>query len=300
MNPKSHFNNKLKIIKMQDDFYIGWRPEAPGTFAKFVRKYLYALILMVIVIGIALAILQKKFSTATFEFGKLTTVKGSYSAFPVPHLSVVNNQDRIMIPLVGYGKSGAEGIMYQLEQEIGQPLENKEITLRGQLMYGDGKVIMQVDKKENPLVGISKEEKGRSSVNKASVKELGNLSFIGEIVDSKCYFGVMKPGEGKPHKDCAIRCILGGVPPVMAITNKKGERNYILLTSSNGKRINDEVKDFVAIPSKVSGHAFQYDNWIVLQVNEIKNMPAAMNNRPSSSLAIGCRPSDLCNENKKL
>ncbi len=286
---------------MQDDFYIGWQPKAPGTFAKFVRQYLYALVLIVIAIGIALAILQKQFSTATFEFGKLTTVKGIYSAFPVPHLSVVNNQDRIMIPLVGYGKSGAEGIMQQLEQEIAQPLENNEITLKGQLMYGDGKVIMQVDKKENPLVGISKNEKGRSSINKASVQELGNLSFTGEIVDPKCYFGVMKPGEGKPHKDCAIRCILGGIPPVMAITNIKGERNYILLTSSNSKRrINDEVKDFVAVPSEVSGHAFQYDNWIVLRVNEIKNIQAAMVNRPTKSLANGCRPSDYCNKNKAL
>jgi hypothetical protein len=280
---------------MQDDFYIGWLPKAPGTFAKFVRKYLYALVLVVIAVGIALAIFQKQFSTATFEFGKITTVKGTYSAFPVPHLSVINEKERTMIPLVGYGKSGAAGIMHQLEQEIAAPIENKEITLKGQLMYGDGKVIMQVDKKENPLLSVSMDEKGRSAS-----KDLGNLSFTGEIVDPKCYFGVMKPGEGKPHKDCAIRCILGGIPPIMAITNRKGERNYILLTKSDGTRINEQVKDFVAVPSIVSGHAIQYDNWIVLQVNEIKNTTVSINNSTKRSLAISCRPSDYCAVDKRL
>jgi hypothetical protein len=280
---------------MQDDFYIGWQPNAPGTFSKFVRKYLLALVLLVITVGVLLAVLQKKFSTATFEFGKLTTVTGIYSAFPVPHLSVVHEQERFMIPLVGYGKSGARGIMQQLALEIGNPLENKEITLRGQLMYGDGKVVMQVDKKEKPLVAVARDTKSR-----IAVKDLGILSFTGEIVDPKCYFGVMKPGEGKPHKDCAIRCILGGIPPVLAITNNKGERNYILLTSSNGKSINEQVKDFVAEPSKVTGQAFQYDNWIVLKVNEIKGTIVSTHQKTTEALAIGCRPSGYCNEYKKL
>jgi hypothetical protein len=280
---------------MQDEFYIGWMPKAPGTFGKFIRKYLLVLVFVIIAIAIALALFQKQFSTTTFEFGKLTEVKGIYSSFPVPHLSVVNEKDRIMVPLVGFGKSGAEGVMQQLEQEAGKPLENKEITLKGQLMYGDGKVLMQIDKKEKPLIEISQVTK-----NVIAAKDLGNLSFKGEIVDPKCYFGVMKPGEGKPHKDCAIRCILGGIPPVMAIRNEKGERNYILLTSSNGKRINEKVKDFVATPSKVSGHAVLYDNWIVLQVDEIKNVTAAVDFNLSRALAIGCRPSDYCKESKSL
>lgn len=280
---------------MQDDFYIGWLPKAPGIFSKFVRKYLLVLVLLVVAAGIVFARFQKQFSTAMFEFGKPTAVKGIYSAMPVPHLSVFNEQERIMIPLVGYGKSGAEGIMHELEHEAGKPLENREITLKGQLMYGDGKVIMQVDKKEKPLLSVSMDEKGKSSPI-----DLGNLSFSGEIVDPKCYFGVMKPGEGKAHKDCAIRCILGGIPPILTITNKNGARNYILLTNFKGKRINVWAKDFVAVPSEVSGHAVQIDNWIVLQVNEIKAVAVIYKKTTRKSLAIGCGPSVYCPENKKI
>jgi hypothetical protein len=185
--------------------------------------------------------------------------------------------------------------MHELEHEAGKPLENREITLRGQLMYGDGKVIMQIDKKEKPLLNVSMNEKGKSSPI-----DLGNLSFSGEIVDPKCYFGVMKPGEGKAHKDCAIRCILGGIPPVLAITNKNGARNYVLLTSSNSKRINEWAQDFVAVPSEVSGHAVQIDNWIVLQVNEMKDVAVVHKNPVRKSLAIGCGPSDYCVDDKKL
>ena len=70
------------------------------------------------------------------------------------------------------------------------------------------------------------------------VKDLGITKIKGEIIDPKCYFGVMKPGEGKPHRDCAIRCILGGISPMLAVKNEKGEANYYLLASSDGGSIN--------------------------------------------------------------
>ena len=39
----------------------------------------------------------------------------------------------------------------------------------------------------------------------------------GEIVDSKCYLGVMNPGEGTVHRDCAARCLSGGLPPMLVV-----------------------------------------------------------------------------------
>lgn len=36
--------------------------------------------------------------------------------------------------------------------------------------------------------------------------------ITGELVDSKCNLGVMNPGSGKVHRDCAARCVSGGVP----------------------------------------------------------------------------------------
>jgi hypothetical protein len=34
----------------------------------------------------------------------------------------------------------------------------------------------------------------------------GPVELTGEIVDSKCFLGVMVPGSGKTHKECASLC----------------------------------------------------------------------------------------------
>src|SRR6266478_3846218 len=89
-------------------FYIGWMPKAPDSFSRFIKSYLVLLLALVIVISITLALSQKKFSTSTFEFGKLTEVKGVYFNEPVPVIKVVNGKDIwgnlsfVTFPLVGY------------------------------------------------------------------------------------------------------------------------------------------------------------------------------------------------------
>lgn len=52
--------------------------------------------------------------------------------------------------------------------------------------------------------------------------ELGETTLKGEIVDSKCYLGVMNPGNLKAHRACAINCIQGGVPPVLLVRDGGG------------------------------------------------------------------------------
>ena len=227
-----------------------------------------------ILVGFTLALLQKKFDTGNFEFGTLTEVKGIYFNKPVPVLKVVNGKDiwgnasYITIVLVGYGKHGADGIMADLEKEKNISLDQKEITLKGTLLYNDGKTIMQVSGNDNPLVSVSNNKTDASLLPQQ--KDLGNMKVKGEIIDPKCYFGVMKPGEGKVHRDCAIRCILGGIPPVMLVTNAKGEKNYYLVVGPNGEKMNKAVQEYVAEPVEMEAHLIQYDDWIVMYVKDQK------------------------------
>jgi hypothetical protein len=249
----------------KQEFYIGWMGKAPATIAGFIKKYLLFLLVTIVVLGSLLAMNQKKFSKANFEFGKTTVVKGIYVASPVPHLLVRDQNDYVVVPLVGYGKHGAVGVMNALEVERKDLLNGKEIRLKGTLLYGDGKILMQVDKNDDPLVTVARTTHRLPVIE----NDEGEVNLVGEIIDPKCYFGVMKPGEGKVHKDCAIRCILGGIPPVLKITNDKGENSYVLLTGDN---INERVKDFVATPSQVSGHLKKYNDWEILEVRSIDNI----------------------------
>ena len=252
-------------------FYIGWMPKAPASFAKQVRKVLFILFPLALIVGLLLASFQKKFSTSSFEFGVSTEVKGIYINNPVPMLKVVNGKDiwgnasYLTIPLVGYGKHGAETAIMELEKEKNTSFNNRELTLKGTLLYSDGKTLMQVSKEENPVVRIG----ATADVSLLpQQKDLGVQKIKGEIIDPKCYFGVMKPGEGKAHRDCAIRCILGGIPPVLKVMNEKGEKNYYLIVGPNGEKLNEVVQDFVAEPVEIEARVVQQDDWVMLYIKD--------------------------------
>jgi hypothetical protein len=105
--------NELKIYKVmqnnKDDFYIGWQPGAPIGILRLVRRSVFVIICLVLFISAMIALFQRKFSTAVFEYGQLTEVKGIYHQFPVPSLKVVTKKDAfgnityLTLPLVGYG-----------------------------------------------------------------------------------------------------------------------------------------------------------------------------------------------------
>ncbi len=262
---------------MNNEFYIGWMPKAPASFARHTRKTLLVLLIGVIAAGISLSLFQKKFSNGNFEFGVRTEVKGVYFNEPVPLIKIINGRDilgrlsYITVPLVGFGKMGAAGVIAGIESKTNTSFQQKAITLRGTLLYNDGKLLLQVDSNENPVTAIGAIAAADLFPEK---QDLGKMTIKGEIVDPKCYFGVMKPGQGKAHKDCAIRCILGGIPPVLRVVNTAGQANYYLLAGPRGEKMNEAVKDFVAEPVSLEAEAVQYGDWIILyssknQINPI-------------------------------
>ena len=258
----------------KNDFYIGWMPEAPHSFVKYVKRSLIVLAVLVLSAGIILSLQQKKFSTASFEYGQLTSVTGIYQSFPVPSIKVATEADIsgkkawLTIPLTGYGKFGAEGTIAALEKERNLVFDKKLVTFKGALLYSDGKTLLQIDKNDDPLVSISSPPRDTEH----AITELGTIDLTGEVIDPKCYFGVMKPGQGKPHKDCAVRCIAGGMSPVFFVRNEKGEANYYLILDADGKKMNEKLKDIIAEPVSLRARAVQYDDWVVLYVadKEIK------------------------------
>jgi hypothetical protein len=271
----------------QKEFYIGWMAKAPKSFAKHVKIVLLILFPVALLIAYLLSTNQKKFSTANFEFGKLTEVKGVYYNDPVPMLKVFDKDSlSITLPMVGYGKHGAETAIMELEKEKGVSLNGKEVTLKGTLIYGDGKILLQIDKNDNPIVNI-----GAGSTIQLHQKDLGTQTLRGEIVDPKCYFGVMKPGEGKVHRDCAIRCILGGIPPVLHVQNEKGESNYYLIVGPNGEKMNEAVQDVVAEPVSIEAKVIQQDDWIILYTakEKINRISYAQLKNPGAKM-IACVP----------
>ena len=96
---------------------------------------------------------------------------------------------------------------------------------------------------------------------------LGKQTFEGEIVDSKCFLGVMNPGQLTPHRACAIRCISGGVPPVLLVRQKDGPAVYLLLVSADGKPVNKQVLNMVAEPLEITGDVERQGELLILRAD---------------------------------
>jgi hypothetical protein len=128
---------------------------------------------------------------------------------------------------------------------------------------------------------------GEPSQFSHSTTELGTLELKGEILDPKCYFGAMKPGMGKPHKDCAVRCIEGGMSPVFCMRNEKGETSYGLLLGADGGPVGHLLKDFIGDPVSIHAKVVRYDDWILLYSNPLSDI------KRISGLSIVKTPSEI-------
>ena len=86
-------------------------------------------------------------------------------------------------------------------------------------------------------------------------------------MDSKCYLGVMNPGALTPHRACAIRCISGGIPPVLLVRQTDGTALYFLLVSGDGRPVNKEVLNLVAEPLEITGEVERQGQLFVLRAD---------------------------------
>ena len=251
-----------------DEFYIGYQPEALPTFVRKIRQFLLLLILLIPILAYVLVTNQKGFPNSTFELGQFTEVEGVLNLSPVPMLKVyagksLDGKTIIQsILLIGFGKFGAEPTLEKMEAASGQRLVGKMLKLEGTLIYYDGKTLLELTRGEDALKAVSETQARQPAQN-----VLGTVKLKGEIADPKCFFGVMKPGEGKAHRSCAIRCISGGIPPILKATNQTGEQNYFLLTDMAGNKINAKFLHKIGMAWEVMGELVQQDDWLILKVD---------------------------------
>lgn len=84
-------------------------------------------------------------------------------------------------------------------------------------------------------------------------ESLGRVRLAGQIMDSKCFFGVMRPSRGKTHKACASLCIRGGIPPSFWARGADGREAVLLMTDARGAALGEDILPFVADPVEAEG-----------------------------------------------
>jgi hypothetical protein len=256
----------MNSINENNEFYIGYLPAAPAGLGKMMRNVIILLLACSSVVAIILAINQNQFYPSVFEFGTVRTFDGILKEHPYPTLLVARPGEAGALPgysqyyLAGFGKFGAADLV--------KGMDDKRVQVPGTLIYRDGQTMIKIDDANaiKPLGDVAAALES-FSLNSQAGKKLGTFQLTGEIVDSQCYLGVMNPGEGKPHKECAVRCISGGVPPVFVTKAPTGVASYFLLVSHEGKTMNQEILSLVADSVQISGQVIQYENLLVLRAD---------------------------------
>ena len=190
---------------MQDEFYIGYDAEMPRGLASRIRRTAVAVLLIALIVSSMLVFAHRRSADATFEYGRERMFEGRLIEFPYPAL-VVSGATATPTPywLVGPGKHGAAGLVAGRDGAI--------VRITGSL----------IEREHDHMIEL----RSLAMVTRLTLpaveplRSLGPIVLRGEIVDSKCHLGVMKPGEGPTHRDCAVRCLLGRITPMFVPHSK--------------------------------------------------------------------------------
>jgi sulfoxide reductase heme-binding subunit YedZ len=265
-------------------FFIGWAKNNKKLF-NTTRVTAIAAFVFLLLNGIVLSNSQDRLSGFAIDYGNVKKMEGWLSLKPMPNLRIVDRKDSYGNPvyktilLMDGFKFGADSVVTTVLN--GDSV--KYVQLSG---YLSGNIIPCSDSSkdcvdicnqcivgttDNPVMEI---ENGKYSIKAISepVPVFSNLISIGaqtlqgEIIDPKCYFGAMNPGQGKAHLSCAARCISGGIMPVLKyeVNNKN---RYAVLVGLNGESVNDKVLNFIGMPVVIKGSLSSIDNWGVLKIN---------------------------------
>ena len=249
-------------MKKNDEFYVSYIEGSLGPKTKQTLKRLVLACIIIIAVGaLVFSFSQKPFKNSTFELMSVTEITGTFHENPYPMLRVEVAENTFKnVLLLGFGKSSANPFLIKLRDEV-KDLNGKTLSIEGNLIYYNGKTLIQITDEEKVTLA------NNSIVETPSNIAISKMTLQGEIIDPKCYFGVMKPGRGKIHRSCAVRCISGGIPPVLASTDNNNMSQYFLLTDLNGNPINNTVLPFIGKPSEITGMVEKMEDWYVLKIN---------------------------------
>jgi hypothetical protein len=199
-----------------EEFYVGYAAAMPPGVRRRVRSAVLASLAFAGCVAGLTAAFQQSFAPSVFEYGDEREFVGWLRETPAPLLVVPAPACTEWCAttsswlLTRYGtKSGAE--------ELVRGLDGRQVRLRGVLVHRGDQTLLDVVPGSLEMLApdVGAPASVASPAPAPRVLDLGVQTLTGEVVDSKCHFGVMRPGSGKVHRSCAARCISSGTPPVL-------------------------------------------------------------------------------------
>ncbi|HEY5894247.1 MAG TPA: Rieske 2Fe-2S domain-containing protein [Chthoniobacterales bacterium] len=244
------------------EFYIGWKANSPARLGKHSMKVVGALLIAVPLLFFVVARVQNPVDSGGFEFGVERTFEGVLYETPLPLLQVSasNASAAANFLLVGYGKYGPPDVI--------RGKNGQKVRFSGSLIQRNGVAMIEMNRPDSLEVVVNKERPSSTAyqVSKPPLPvSLGKGTFVGELVDTKCFFGVMRPATGKVHRACAIRCLSGGAPPGLLVYDAGGNTVVLLLAGLQGKKLDIDI-ELAARTLEVEGDLELHNGMPILRV----------------------------------
>lgn len=246
-----------------NDFYVGYQAHAPAPLARFVRRVAFGLGTLAAALAALLVLAQQPFAPARFEYGNPRMFGGVVREHPYPSLIADDGRSYL---LAAPGKHGAASLV--------AGMDGNRVLLEAMLIERPEQAMLEL---------VPGTLRARGDATPAPVeKDLGEVLLTGEIVDSKCWTGVMNPGRGKVHRDCAARCVSGGLPPLLVSATRTGSPEVFQLAGSDGRPLGRGLLKFIAEQVSISGRLVERDGALILRAEPKDYVRASASDRASS------------------
>jgi DMSO/TMAO reductase YedYZ heme-binding membrane subunit len=242
-------------------FFIGWSDSLSKGYKTKVFAMVFGLTLFVAGLAFIFANTQENYKESAYTFGKLEEFEGIYIDDKAPMMQVTNEGKPIDIMLVDFGKFSSKRSISIYEERNKVKLNGKKIKIRGTKISYNNQMLIELAEREDAILGVYEDVEYLSNTS-----QIVENSLRGEIVDPKCFFGVMNPAEGKIHKSCAIRCIAGGIPAILRKKSDNGE-NYYIIIGDQGQYINKKLLPYIGEDVLIKGKITRINNWNYIELD---------------------------------
>lgn len=180
-------------MSKEDDFFVGWAAKPPVLDRRFFIGSGIVGLAAAGWLASVLATKQDAVGPGTWDQGTILTWRGKITSDPYPMLRTRDTDGTIKTALLGC--MGKCAVRPRIDAMGTQTVEVQGSAIRrgAHLMIAtqdDGSWISQAEA----------DEPGDIDLAFPAAKRFGTIDLKGMIVDSKCWFGAMRPSEGKVHK----------------------------------------------------------------------------------------------------
>jgi hypothetical protein len=243
--------------ELDSEFFVGYLPTPAGS-KRFLRWGVLAIGLVAGGLVLALAAGERDPGAGVWNLEEAKVLDGVVHADPSALIRVTAEDGRaVTVLLIDQGKIGA--------RERVRDFDGRSVRVSGHMLSGRNVLMLELNEGAESI----KLTPGKTSGSAASATWQGDVVLRGEVVDSKCFAGAMKPGEGKTHKACAALCLRGGIP-AMFMAVEDGKTVPYLLVDSQGKSPSGEALERILpfVGDWVEIHA-RAGRWADLRILEI-------------------------------